>query len=68
MELRYDPRERESHIADGTGFLCHRLRPGYEKRRPKTSVALRMYPGEIKDVECPHCDRMYRQTLSSGAS
>ena len=24
-----------AHITDGSGFLCDRLRPGYEKRRPK---------------------------------
>jgi hypothetical protein len=60
VELRYDPAERETHLADGTGFLCDTLRPGYDRWRGKRGVS-QTRAGQFREVECPHCWRMYEQ-------
>jgi hypothetical protein len=63
MELRYDVADKEMHIADGSGFLCDRLRPGYEKRWLKDPKVTRTQQGELGKVECPFCCQQYAKGL-----
>ncbi len=52
---RFDSVENEVHIADGSGYLCDRLRSGYERRRAEETSVIPTHQGQLNEVTCSHC-------------
>jgi hypothetical protein len=68
MEIRFDGRERETHIADGDRYLCDRLRDPYRSPGALKQKVTPTRQGELRDVECPHCWNVFAELEKTKAS